>query len=203
MTLACCVSVGVSVMSSSLPCNPISLMFALAAILASSAAASLIRHLNHQRWRAGAAKMTQEQAAQSGAAASSAALAQAIRGLCLLLCATLGDKDTPPGSAAAHSRRREAPPAANSAEALSALRALAVSAPAADAKPAVAEDPVQPAAHMSGQVESYSPMNLTPDLHCSRLLTRCKLWCQSRVSRSPDPGRLLCEMSCVKLSGQQ
>ena len=53
--------------------------------------------------------MTQERAAQSGAAASSAALAQAVRGITLLLCATLNDGDTPPGSAAAPEQAQGAP----------------------------------------------------------------------------------------------
>ncbi|CAL5218647.1 g350 [Coccomyxa viridis] len=91
---------------------------------------------------AGAAKMTQERAAQSGAAASSAALAQAVRGITLLLCATLNDGDTPPGSAAAQSRRREPQSASSSAEALSALEALAVGQAAESVQPAPAEEVV-------------------------------------------------------------
>ena len=95
-----------------------------------------------QRCCSGAAKMTQERAAQSGAAASSAALAQAVRGITLLLCATLNDGDTPPGSAAAQSRRREPQSASSSAEALSALEALAVGQAAESVQPAPAEEVV-------------------------------------------------------------
>ena len=101
--------------------------------------------------------MTQEQAAQSGAAASSAALAQALCGLCLLLCITLNNSVTPPGAAASQSGQRVDPQAAaNSADALSALEALAVgsSSSAPTEQPLLAvEEPVQKAA----QVEITSP----------------------------------------------
>ena len=106
--------------------------------------------------------MTQERAAHSGAAASSAALAQAIRGMSLLLCATLADGDTPPGSAAAQSRRREPPPAASSAEALCALEALAVTSTASAAEQqTAAEEIALPAAAtppVSGQVGLNMPV---------------------------------------------
>ena len=95
--------------------------------------------------------MTQERAAQSGAAASSAALAQAVRGITLLLCATLNDRDTPPSSAAAQSARREPQTASSSAEALSALEALAVGQAAESAQPAPAEEVVARAAGTLGK----------------------------------------------------
>ncbi len=106
-------------------------------------------------YHAGAAKMTQERAAQSGAAASSAALAQAIRAMSLLLCATLGDRDTPPGRAAMHNRRREPHLAASSAEALSALEALAVGSSAAAEQQMSAEESVSPAAQAQGTLGKY------------------------------------------------
>ena len=104
--------------------------------------------------------MTQERAAHSGAAASSAALAQAIRGMSLLLCATLADSSTPPGSAAAQGRRRDPAPAASSAEALCALEALAVSSMASAEEEAAAAEPALPAAaslSVSGQVRLNVP----------------------------------------------
>ena len=150
----------------------------------------LILQLKLQLWFLGAAKMTQERAAQSGAAASSAALALAIRGLTLLLCATLNDRcatwhsgpvigthaevslspgleklpnfatwhgcrDTPPSSAATQSRRREPQPASSSAEALSALEALAVRGAAEPGQPAPAEEPVGSAGQAAGALGRY------------------------------------------------
>ena len=121
--------------------------------------------------------MTQERAAHSGAAASSAALAQAIRGMSLLLCATLADSDTPTGSAAAQSRRRGPPPAASSAEALCALEALAVSSTASAAEEqALADAPALPAAaspSVSGQVGLHMPALTTArgSSACLELLT--------------------------------
>ena len=134
--------------------------------------------------------MTQERAAHSGAAASSAALVQAIRGMSLLLCATLADSDTPLGSAAAQSRRRDPPPAASSAEALCALEALAVTS-AADAavQQGAAEEPALPAVAsppVSGQVGDTMP-TLTPARvspahcsgcsHCHKLPSCQNVWC--------------------------
>lgn len=95
--------------------------------------------------------MTQERAAQSGAAASSAALAQAVRGITLLLCATLNDRDTPPSSAAVQSRRKEHQSASSSAAALSALEALAVGQAADSAQPGPAEEVVARAAGPLGK----------------------------------------------------
>ena len=106
-------------------------------------------------YHAGAAKMTQERAAQSGAAASSAALAQAIRGMSLLLCATLGDKNTPPGRTAPQNMRREPHSAASSAEALSALEALAVGSSAAAEQQMPAEESLSPAAQAQGTLGKY------------------------------------------------
>jgi len=97
--------------------------------------------------------MTQERAAQSGAAASSAALGQAIRAMSLLLCATLGDRDTPPGRAATQNRRREPHSAASSA--LSALEALAVGSSAAAEQQMPAEESVSPAAQAQGTLGKY------------------------------------------------
>ena len=106
--------------------------------------------------------MTQERAAHSGAAASSAALAQAVRGMSMLLCATLRDSDIPPGSAAAPGRRRDPPPAASSAEALCVLEALAVSSTAAAAEPqGAADEPAATTPSVSGQVGLHVPA-LTP-----------------------------------------
>ena len=100
--------------------------------------------------------MTQERAAQSGAAASSAALALAVRGITLLLCATLNDADTPPGSAAVQLRRREVQSASSSAEALSALKALAVGQAPESAQPAApAEGPMASAAQAPGTLGRY------------------------------------------------
>ena len=102
--------------------------------------------------------MTQERAAQSGAAASSAALAQALCALSLLLCITLNNSITPPGAAAAQTgQRADNKAAANSADALSALEALAAasssSAPTEQPQLAI-EEPMQKAA----QVETSSPL---------------------------------------------
>ena len=114
--------------------------------------------------------MTQERAAQSGAAASSAALASAIRGITLLLCATLSDRDTPPGSAAVQSRRREPQSASNSAEALSALEALAVRGTAESGQPVPAEKPAGSAAQAAGTLGRYE-------------VTRDTAWVDSTLQR--------------------
>ena len=129
--------------------------------------------------------MTQERAAHSGAAASSAALAQAIRGMSLLLCATLADSSTPPGNAAAQGRRREPLPAASSAEALCALEALAVSSRASAEEEAAAAEPALPAAaslSVSGQVRLNVPsvageQGAAEEPACLLLLSRL---CQAR-----------------------
>lgn len=107
--------------------------------------------------------MTQERATQSGAAASSAALAHALRGLSLLLCITLNNSITLPWAAAAQTGQRAEPQAvANSADALRALEALAVgsssSAPTEQPRLAI-QEPMQKAA----QVETSSP-RLSSDL---------------------------------------
>ena len=143
--------------------------------------------------------MTQERAAHSGAAASSAALAQAIRGMSLLLCATLADSDTPPGSAAAQGRRREPPPAASSAEALCALEALAVSSMASAEEEAAAAEPALPAAaslSVSGQVRLNVPsvageQGAAEEPACLLLLPRM---CQARWAQCA------CTHTCQGLS---
>ncbi len=120
--------------------------------------------------------MTQERAAQSGAAASSAALAQAVSGITLLLCATLSDSDTPPSSAAAQGRRREPQSASSSAEALSALEALAAGQTAESAQPAPAEEVV---ARAVGPLGKYG-------------VTRDTAWVDSTLQRlAPLLGRVL------------
>ncbi len=113
---------------------------------------------------AGTSKMTQDRAVQSGAAASSAALVQALHGLFVLLCITLSDSITPSGMVTSQSGQRAEPQAvANSADALSALEALAVSSSssALAEQPGVAENnPTQKAAQVkisSPPVSSHSP----------------------------------------------